>query len=77
MLSLWDNEVSVYLPEGGLGVQSSGARPRPTLGRLKVTFMSLSLGGGRTRQENVEVSPTQSRISPCVQYILRWKGPGE
>ena len=28
-------------------------------------------GGGRTRQEDVEVSPTQSRISPSVHRILR------
>ena len=29
------------------------------------------LGGGHTRQEDVEVSPTQSRISPSLQRILR------
>ena len=29
------------------------------------------LGGGHMRQEDVEVSPTQSRISPSRQRILK------
>ena len=30
------------------------------------------LGGGHTRQQDDEVPPTQSRISPSVQRILRF-----
>jgi len=32
----------------------------------------VGLGGGHTRQEDVEVSPTQGRISPSVQRIPRY-----
>ena len=28
------------------------------------------IGGGHTRQEDVQVSPTQSRISPSMQRVL-------
>ena len=36
-------------------------------------FLTLSLARGRdTRQEHVEGSPTQSRISPSIQPILRF-----
>jgi len=32
-------------------------------------------GGGRTRQEDAEVSPTQSRKSPSIQRVLRQTPP--
>ena len=34
-------------------------------------FLSKEIWGGHTRQEEVEVSPTQSRISSSIQRILR------
>ena len=51
-------------PDSGLGFQAT------VLDRLRVVWLK-RLGGGHTRQEDVEVSPTKSRVSPSIHRILR------
>ena len=42
---------------------------------FRLTTALCYLGEGHTRQKDVEVSPTQSRISPSIQRVLRQMVP--
>jgi len=67
-LPLPSEEGTPYIKKGLLS-ESQGQNLASTV--LCVPYSLVILGGGHTRQEDVEVSPTQSRISPSIQRILR------
>ena len=42
--------------------------------RLRVTWFAETLGGGHTREEDVEVSPTQNRTLPSTERVIMPSG---
>jgi len=57
-------------------VYGLGIRDYVLIKKLRGTFFQFASypGGGHTRQEDVEVSHTQGRISPSIQRMLRKLG---